>query len=212
MLMQKVLTDNRAQRSERTPSVVWMSEMENNLARKPDSFSFSPSTLPCFLCAVTVSCPSKISPLAPHSRFCLWTEFDTGNTGSWIWKGAFGWVHACLRLCQLMLVLLCMSPSKWKHRKMTDVRDGARACGPGWLMTPPSGSRQPRYSSRSHATLCYCSPMDLCPWHREAISLFICALSLLHTYSSSRHLPAGHWGGGKLHCQSIFSTDLMKAV
>lgn len=129
MLMQKVLTDNRAQRSERTPSVVWMSEMENNLARKPDSFSFSPSTLPCFLCAVTVSCPSKISPLAPHSRFCLWTEFDTGNTGSWIWKGAFGWVHACLQLCQLMLVLLCMSPSKWKHRKMTDVRDGTRACG-----------------------------------------------------------------------------------
>lgn len=53
-------------------------------ASKPDCFSFSPSTFPPFLRAVTVSCPSKISPLAPRLQSCLWTGFDTGNTGSWI--------------------------------------------------------------------------------------------------------------------------------
>ncbi len=53
-------------------------------ASKPDHFSFSPSTFQPFLLAVTVSCPSKISPLAPRSQSCLWTGFDTENTGSWI--------------------------------------------------------------------------------------------------------------------------------
>lgn len=209
MLMQKVLTDNRAQRSEQTPLVVWMSETENNL--RPFLF------LSIYLPALSQCCHSVLSiknkPFSSsltillmngvwyrkhrilNLKGCIWltSRLSAAVGVSWCWC-----YYACLRQNASIRRWQTWEKAQERAARMTD--------------DPPSGSRQPCYSSRSHAALCDCSPMDLCPWHREAISLFICALSLLHTYSSSRHLPAGHWGGGKLHCQSIFSTDLMKAV
>lgn len=133
-----------------------------------DSFSFSTSTFPPFLLAVTVSCPSKISPLASHSQSCLWMEFDTGNTRSW--TGDFMQVSV-----DVGVFFELVSVKVQAHRKMTDSEG---SCGLDDWWPPFSGSRQPCYSSHSQATLCNCSPMDLCPWHQEAISLFICALSL----------------------------------
>lgn len=213
MLMQKVLTDNRAQRSERTPSVVWMSEMENNLGQQAWQFLFLsiylPTLSPCCHSVPSIKNKPFSSSLAiPLMNVVWYRKHGILNLKGCVWVSSrlSAAVGVSRRCCYYACLRQNASIGRWQ------TWETARERAARMTDDPPSGSRQPCYSSRSHATLCDCSPMDLCPWHREAISLFICALSLLHTYSSSRHLPAGHWGGGKLHCQSIFSSDLMKAV
>lgn len=190
-----------------------MSETENNLGQQAWPFLFLATYLP----ALSPCCHSVLSiknkPFSSSLMILLMNGVWYRKHGILNLKGCI-WLTSRLSAavgvswCWCYYACLCQNASIGRWQTWEKAQERA-----AWMTDdPPSGSRQPCYSSQSHAALCDCSPMDLCPWHREAISLFICALSLLHTYSSSRHLPAGHWGGGKLHCQSIFSNDLMKAV